>query len=608
MKKICNNNGEINYKKKKLDEFDNFLKSLLNHNKSQLKLHKNRVISKSNNKILLTLDNNKNNINNKINLKSSNKNNINDFSKEEYEINNKINKKTRNKELLYSTFSNKNFITLDQLIEIKNKKINNFNNIKIKNKYNSISNKSPNEIKKKLNKTSEIYSNYNLLLIDKLNNIHNMNINNINPKKRNNKNFKSKENLNLNYKKLFKTFDNNIAPNNNYNPKDIEKTDIKINEKKNKFNRNQTPFEYKNKEIDNNNNDINYINDIKIKRKKIFDLNKNKKNNNSKNYTNIKLNKLNEENNDKNKTADISTYNIRNYSFPNDINIINYKNMKRNNKNVRNFNKSNITMNNNYIFNNIQNKYNLSNEENYKINNNPFSILHNKNNLNNIEKDKNKEVFKNNYNINKKFSKINNDKINYKNNYKIIKVSSFYFINNIKLSDVKRPNIKIFILFKKMINIYKNLLLKEKKKEKLLLNKINEKNNEIKSLKNAFLKIFCFFEKEMININLKRILIEKQLIEENKYLRNLTISKNNIYSNFYSPNDTSYEGFLVMFEKSFSNNNNLKNKIKNSKNETANNSPQITKRKSNEDLLFINGKKKLFKNCYILKKNRKEIL
>ena len=54
---------------------------------------------------------------------------------------------------------------------------------------------------------------------------------------------------------------------------------------------------------------------------------------------------------------------------------------------------------------------------------------------------------------------------------------------------------------------------------------------------------------------IKKILIEKQLITENNYLRSLIISKNNITPNFYSSYEASYEGFFETLEKGFYNNN-----------------------------------------------------
>ena len=111
------------------------------------------------------------------------------------------------------------------------------------------------------------------------------------------------------------------------------------------------------------------------------------------------------------------------------------------------------------------------------------------------------------------------------------------------------------------------------------------------------------------NLFSKQLMIEKQLLEENKYLRNLTVCKSNIYSNFYSSYEGSCEGLLNIMEKEFNNinNNNIKNNIKNSKNGTANNSPKVAKRHYiiNNDFLFINRKKK-FRNFYI-KQNKKEI-
>ena len=597
--KKCNNNStnlENNHKKINSDEFDKFLRSLLNRNNSKFKYNKNKLFS--NNKICLTLDDNNNN--NKLNLKNFNKNTIN------YN-------KTRNKELLYSTFSKKHFLTLDKLIEKKN---NYNNNIKIKNKFNSISNLY--EKRKKFNKTSEIfYSNYNLLLIDKLNFIYNKdkikNIKKNNMKKRNIEKVESKENINI-FNNKNKSFyfknnighDKNITANNNYGELIITNLEDNINiENKNKVNN----------ILDKKYNDINNQNAIKIIKKNV-DLNQISK----KKYENLKImqKKLNEGKNN-NISNDISVYKIRNYSFPNELDITNANNMKgqkivKNNKNINKINKSNETMNSNYIYNIIQNKYNLKYfyDKKQKINKNNYT--ENNNDLNNIEN----EVYKKNNNKNIKYIKKSNEELKHQSTYKIIKVSSFYFINKFnkfKLNDdIKFPTKTIFIFFMKIINVYKNLLLKEKKKEQLLFNEIIEKNKEIKNLKNTFLKIILFMEKWMKSINnlkdfnCKKILIEKQLIEENKYLRSLAISKSNIYSNFYSSDETSYEGMLCMMDKCLLNNNiNLKNKINNYKNYTANNSPQITKREiNNEELLFRNKKNKLIRNYYILKKNRKE--
>ena len=62
-----------------------------------------------------------------------------------------------------------------------------------------------------------------------------------------------------------------------------------------------------------------------------------------------------------------------------------------------------------------------------------------------------------------------------------------------------------------------------------------------------------------------------------------------------------------MIGKNFENNNIIKNNKPNSKNDTANNSPQLTKREdlNNNGFLYIDKKNKLLKNCYILKKNKK---
>ena len=131
-------------------------------------------------------------------------------------------------------------------------------------------------------------------------------------------------------------------------------------------------------------------------------------------------------------------------------------------------------------------------------------------------------------------------------------------------------------------------------------------------IKISYLKIIYLFKKEMNTSYLKyffikKILIEKQLITENNYLRSLIISKNNISQNFYSSYEVSYEGFFEAMEKGFSNNN-IKNNKNNIKKDTANNSPQITNREdfSNEGILFSNRKNRIFRNCYILKKNRRE--
>ena len=187
---------------------------------------------------------------------------------------------------------------------------------------------------------------------------------------------------------------------------------------------------------------------------------------------------------------------------------------------------------------------------------------------------------------------------------------------NTNLNNKKETNNQTILFLIKIINVYKNILLEQKKTEKLLYKEIIEKNNEIKKLKLTYLKILYFLEKERNNIdnlkekNYKRQLITKQLIEENNYLRNLIMYKDkmNIFSNFYSSYDSSYEGLLGFMEKGIVINNQLKTKNINSNNETVNNSPQLSKRDNiNNDYLSMNRKRKIIQNFYILKKNRKEI-
>ena len=165
MKNNIQSNNFINPNKNDIkmtnpENFDIFIKSLLNHTKP--KQNRNKQSSIVNNKIFQTMEINNNSNNNNIKLKKT----------EQKEI------KKRNKDSLFSTFSKKNFLTLDQLIELKTKNINNNqikNFIKRKNKYNSISNIKTFDKNEILNKTSEkikhFNSNYNLLLVQKLNSI-----------------------------------------------------------------------------------------------------------------------------------------------------------------------------------------------------------------------------------------------------------------------------------------------------------------------------------------------------------------------------------------------------------------------------------------------------
>ena len=53
---------------------------------------------------------------------------------------------------------------------------------------------------------------------------------------------------------------------------------------------------------------------------------------------------------------------------------------------------------------------------------------------------------------------------------------------------------------------------------------------------------------------IKKILIEKQIITENNYLRSLILSKNNLSPNFYSSYEVSYDSFFETIEKGFANN------------------------------------------------------
>ena len=596
-----NPNKNINNKKTThSDDFDNFLKSLLNHKKS--KQNRNKQSTHFNHQFFQTIENYNNN---PIKIKKSQKN---------------------EKNLLFSTFSKNNFLTLDQVIEFNNKSINNNSN----NKYNSIPNIKHFDKNEIFNKTSEKMkysnSNYNLILVNKINNIKKENrnirsISNINKidSKKNSKLKKQKKNNNLNDKKLFDTYDNNI---NNYgeliyslkntlkgiqndgnydNNYDIIK--ISKQNKKNNLSRN------KSMELNNilNINKSDFKTKIKIRHSPDEKSNDIKKLNKDKQY-NIN-NKEEKGQYHKIPNTDISVYKYKNYSCPIGLNFINVKRSKEKiNKNK--INKSNITMNNNYIFNNFQNKYNLESyfqkPDKYK---NIYSITYNTE----IDLPKispNNKIIKNAYNEN-----YYNSKINISNNkYKIIKTSSFiikanhkYYFNNIKLKDIEYINKKFINFFMKIIDVYKNILLKQKKKEKLLLNEIIEKNNEIKRIKNSSIKMIYYFKKEMNQTYIKdfiykKILIEKQLIIENNYLRNLLISKYNLSPNFYSSYENSYDGFIDLIEKGFINNQ-IKHNNKNS-NDTANNSPQITNREDlrNEGLLFINKKNRIFKNCYILKK------
>ena len=630
-------------------DFDTFLKSLLNHNKSKYKQNMNKLILNQNNYGNHMFGNN---------YKNTSKKSIDNININKIETKTKANKRTRNNEMLYSTFSTKTFLTLEQLIELKNETIKNINNSYkniIKNKNNTISNISPeiknNIINKSSKKLSKFNSNYNLLLTNKFNNIINNNNKNIlNIKKINIQKKKTKSRPNLNDIKLFETYnnnnyalkekiENNITSNNisNFGElmsslkntfKEIEDADKKINKNNinnNKVNKNKNNHYKRNQILIEKEKNKSYLNDITLDKIKInnFHKNINRKNNQKKLDINkynkndlVKLNKEKINNLDraekiyKKLNTNTTTTNIKtkNYSCPNNLN-----NIKMNDKhNIKN-NKSNITMNNNYIFNNIQNKYNLTSfSKKEKLNNNIYSKTYNNFNRNS------KDFISPKKNISKKYDK-----------NQIIKIISFYYNKdigkdtykniNINLRDInmKRINQNILLFFIGIINAYKDILLKQKKTEKLLYKEINEKNNEIKKLKIANLKIFYFFEKERNNIdnfkdtNLKRIAIIKQLIEENKYLRNIIMSKDNINinSNFYSSYDGSYEGLLGIMEKGIAINNKLKTKNIISKNGTANNSPQLSKREDvyNEDFLLMNSKKKLFQNFYILKKNRKEI-
>ena len=229
-----NNNFVNNNGKGKRTDFDAFLKSLLHHNKSkknrQNQINKNiKKISNSNNSIHQMINNNY-----KLNLnKSKNSNNLllennsNSFISpmpNENTKKNKLSKNARNIKMLFETFSKKNFLTLDQLIELnngkmKNNNINNNHTSKIENKYNSVVNINWNSIDKSktYNKSYEkllhFNSNYNLILSNQfnlLNKIKNENENSIlNIKKIQIEKKKFKNKHNLSSTKLFRTFDKN---------------------------------------------------------------------------------------------------------------------------------------------------------------------------------------------------------------------------------------------------------------------------------------------------------------------------------------------------------------------------------------------------------------
>ena len=657
MKNNIQSNNFINPNKNDIkmtnpENFDIFIKSLLNHTKP--KQNRNKQSSIVSNKIFQTMEIHNNSNNNNIKLKKT----------EQKEI------KKRNKDSLFSTFSKKNFLTLDQLIELKTKNINNNqikNFIKRKNKYNSISNIKTFDKNEILNKTSEkikhFNSNYNLLLVQKLNSIKKkgkfrQSVANI--KKINHKKNKSRSIINYSDNKLFNTYDNKnsiFSLNNEYNNDNKNFGDIILNLKntlkqiENEEDNGNKKNHYKINKISNKSKvnkllDIHNKNNRKIKKNLNIGIN-NAKNNNFKNINKKDINNINKKdyNNRKNKNdsnnyiktnipikidkienfnkisnTEICHYKYKkNYSFPYGLNALKVRREKNKiENNEQKINKSNITMNNNYIFNNFQNKYELTNffQKKDKLKN-IYSLTDNNNkdnlNYNDLTNDKyyKNEIIKNGY-----ISKLTSNSKTEKN--KIIKAHSFFYKKernnkiNIKLNSIKYINKKIINFFTKIINVYKNLLLNQKKKEQILLKQINQKNNEIKKLKYSYLKMIYFFKNE-INTSylkdfiIKKILIEKQLITENNYLRSLILSKNNLFQNFYSSYEASYEGFFETMEKGFENNK-IKNNNQNFKKDTANNSPQKTNREdfNNEGLLFLNRKKKIFRNYYILKKNKRE--
>ena len=112
--------------------------------------------------------------------------------------------------------------------------------------------------------------------------------------------------------------------------------------------------------------------------------------------------------------------------------------------------------------------------------------------------------------------------------------------NNINIKNIKSSSSLPLELINKIFNVQTNIILKLKQKEFIYRNELIKKNKEYISMKNACLKLIYLFKMEKeknINSenNKKRILLQKQLYEENKLLRKMicnakvyTINENNI--------------------------------------------------------------------------------
>ena len=265
------------------------------------------------------------------------------------------------------------------------------------------------------------------------------------------------------------------------------------------------------------------------------------------------------------------SFDLSNFSsFRKDKNkVFKFKNFNDIYDNLININNINLTTNNKSVHSNNKKKINIKYS---KINYN--STKHSKDNKNqriNINNDIklnsqgfSKNIFK--CNLFKNLNKLTFDNTIYNRsiinqkiyNYRICKNISFGFYyskfdkyNNYFTYDKKFKNDYNFNLEKNMnilneiIKIQKKFIIQQKQKEEKLKEEINIKINEIKSFKNAFLKIIYYIKNE--NDIYKRLYeIQSKLYKENEILKHIILS-NRLF--LFNPEENKLEQFHLTLEK-----------------------------------------------------------
>ena len=147
------------------------------------------------------------------------------------------------------------------------------------------------------------------------------------------------------------------------------------------------------------------------------------------------------------------------------------------------------------------------------------------NNLNKINFEEKKTSNKTNKYRKDKYKICQNISFSYIPNFEKINNCFNYNRNIINASNYQ--NIKSLNIIKEIINIQNDIIFKSKEKEKKLKKEINLKMNEIKQLKEYYLKFIYYISKENDNTldKIKKCIeIQRQLFQENKIIKQILFS------------------------------------------------------------------------------------